>query len=113
MPATLVPITSVSDPTDYKNVMAAINNGTTTPVYDKRELSTAVMTNLDMSLLNTATTLPTNGTPATPLQTAFNLTTARGGTVYIHDKAAKTTLTEPSIRLVNGRNLGQKCQRRQ
>ena len=92
--------------TDYNNVMAAINNGTTTAVYDKREGSNAIMTNLDMNLLNTATTLPVSGT-TTPLQTAFNRAGTHGGTVYIHDIAPKTPLSEPSIRLINGRNLGE------
>ena len=65
------------------------------------------MTNLDMSLLNKATSLPTDGSAPTMLQSAFNLSGAHGGTVYIHDKAPKTPLSEPSIRLTNGRNLGE------
>lgn len=100
----LVPALPTS--TDYQNVVAAINNGVTTPVYDKRELATVVMTNLDMNLLNNATTMPNNG-KATPLQTAFNQNGTHGGTVYIHDKAADTATKEPAIRLVNGRDIGQ------
>ena len=98
---------TAANSTDYANILATINNGTTTAVYDKREGSNAIMTNLDMGALNTATTMPTDPSKATPLQKAFNVNGIHGGTVYIHDIAPKTPLSEPSIRLVNGRNLGE------
>lgn len=99
--------------TDYANVYAAINSGAITPMWDKRENSTAMLTNLDMGLLDKATTMPAVAANATPLQKAFNQsknadgTWAQGGTVYIHDKALKTAATRPAIRLTNGRNLGE------
>ena len=93
---------------DYTNVMSAIGSGAVTGMYDQRESSTAVLTNLDMDKLDTATTLNANSKKVTALQTAFNQPgQPRGGTVYIHDVAPKTAVTRPAVRLINGRDLGQ------
>jgi hypothetical protein len=82
---------------DTAAVKAAINNGTTTTIYDMREAQNVVVTNLDMTKLAAATVA--SGT-ATPLQSSFN------GTVYIQD-VSPATATESAIRLINGRSLGQ------
>ena len=107
---------------DLSNILAAINNGLTTPVTDKRESTTAYVTNLDMSKLLTATTLPAGATPAVPtgataLQQDFNPKTVAidpttlkpipTGTVYIHDVSGRTGSTRGAIRLTNGAALGE------
>ena len=86
-------------PADTAAISAAVNNGTTTTIYDQREQQNVVVTNLDMSKLATATVAPGTG-KATALQSSF------GGTVYIQDVSPATS-TEAAIRLVNGSNLGQ------
>ncbi len=93
--------------TDRSAVLSAINNGLTSSMQDKRESATVYVTNLDMAKLDTITTMPTNASTATPLQKAFNKTSAQGGTVYIHDKSGRTGSTRGAVRLTNGRVLGQ------
>ena len=121
-------VTMVPGSTDYQDIMAAINNGQTTPITDKREATTAYVTNLDMSKLLTATTAPTTGiinpltnlpVTATNLQVDFNpspLTSPKDpvtgkliptGTVYIHDVSGRTGATRGAVRLTNGAALGE------
>ena len=87
---------SAADTAAIKN---AVNNGTTTSIYDQREGSNVVVTTLDMAKLAAATVVK-SGVPATSLQGNFS------GTIYIHD-ISKATATESAVRLINGRNLGQ------
>ena len=100
------------DAADTTALKTAINNGTTTTIYDQREAQNVVVTNLDMTKLLTAT-VPTGSATPTALQTAFanKGTNAAGaavaaGTIYIHD-VSPVTSTEPAIRLINGRTLGE------
>ena len=87
---------------DTAAIAAAVNNGTTTTIYDQREGENVTLTNLDMTKLATATVPPApgSGATATPLQSSF------GGTVYIHD-VSPATGSQAAIRLINGRSLGQ------
>ena len=119
------PLTGILAPAvgaDYTNILGAINNGMTTPITDKRESTTAYVTNLDMTKLDAATTAPTTGTgavdttKATALQKAFNTTAVtvngvttpvQSGTVYIHDISGRTGATRGAVRLINGANLGE------
>ena len=87
---------------DTTALTTAINNGTTTTMYDQREGQNVIITTLDMTKLLAATT-STGGTP-TALQNTWAAN--NGGTIYIHD-VSPATATEPAIRLVNGRTLGQ------
>ncbi len=89
--------------TDYNNVTTALSSVAPTTIYDQREAANVEVTSLDMAKLATATTMPTNSSNATKLQTLFNVN-GHGGTVYIHDV---TTTSKAAIRLVNGRNLGE------
>ena len=95
------------EPADTLALMAAINYGTTSSIYDQREAQNVVLTTLDMAKLAAATVAPA-GKTATPLQRAF----VGGGTIYIHD-VSPMTVTEPAIRLVNGRDPGPERHHRQ